>query len=148
METPTVQPLQPVQEVVKSVSKNKTWLYVAGAFAVVILGVAAAWLISSKVINRSGGATPNMKVTSAGAGILDPGTKYDDATGELKDGGIAGQGTHHLVRDGGPSQNVYLTSSVIDLSSFVGKKIKVWGQTLASKKVSWLMDVSKVEVVQ
>jgi hypothetical protein len=147
METPTV---QPVQEMVKSVSvgKNKVWLYVVGAFVVVILGVTVAWLISSKVINKGGGATPNMKVTSTGAGVLDSSIKYDNATGELKDGGISGQGTHHLVRDGGPSQIVYLTSSVIDLSSFVGKKIQVWGQTLASKKVSWLMDVSKVEVVQ
>ncbi len=145
METPVV---QPVQEMAKSVSKNKVWPYVVGAFAVVIVGVVSAWLISSKVVNKGGGATPNMEVTSAGAGVLDSDVKYDTAIGELNDGGIAGQGTHHLVRDGGPSQNVYLTSSVIDLSSFVGKKIKVWGQTLASKKVSWLMDVSKVEVVQ
>lgn len=140
--------VQPTQELVKNVSKNKVWPYVAAAFAIVVLGVGSAWLISSKIINKSGGATPNMKVTSTGAGVLDSSMKYDTATGDLKDGGLAGQGTQHLEREGGPSHYVYLTSSAIDISSFVGKKVQVWGQTLASKKVPWLMDVAKIQVVQ
>jgi hypothetical protein len=130
-------------------NNNKVWPYIVGAFLVVILGVVGAWLISSKVINKNNtGAAPGVKVTSTEAGALDPNTKYDNATGDLKDGGIAGQGTHHLERDGGPSHYVYLTSSVIDLTGFVGKKVQVWGQTLASKKAPWLMDVAKIQVVQ
>ena len=80
--------------------------------------------------------------------MLDPKVKYDNATGDLKEGGIGSEGTYHIERDGGPSHFVYLTSSVVDLGSFVGKKVEVWGETLASKKAGWLMDVAKIQVVQ
>lgn len=144
--TPTV---QPEQRLIKPVDISKVWPYIAASFAVVILGVGSAWLISSKLINKNTvGAAPGAKVTSTEAGMLDSKTKYDNATGDLKDGGIGNEGTHHIERDGGPSQNIYLTSSVIDLSSFVGKKVEIWGQTLASKKAGWLMDVAKIQVVQ
>jgi hypothetical protein len=139
---------QPIMRPVESVKTNKMWMYIVGAFLVVVLGVGGAWLISSKVINKGPVAAPGAKVTSTEAGILDPKIKYDNATGVIKNGGTGNEGTHHLDREGGVSQTVYLTSSVIDLSSFDGKKVQVWGQTLASKKAGWLMDVAKVQVVQ
>ncbi len=130
-------------------SKNKNLLLVLGAFAVVLLGVGSAWLISSKLVGSNApAAAPGVKVTATEAGILDPNVKYVNATGELKEGGIGSEGQYHLEREGGPTKNVYLTSSVIDLGSFVGKKVEVWGETLASKKAGWLMDVAKVQVVQ
>jgi hypothetical protein len=43
---------------------------------------------------------------------------------------------------------VYLTSSLVDLSQFVKRKIKVWGETQKAKVAGWLMDVGKVEVLQ
>lgn len=135
----------------KNFDFRKIWPYIAGAFAVVILGVGSAWLISSKIMGGTQGSNmtaPGAKVTSTGAGVLDPKVKYDDAVGILKEGGIGNEGTYHLERDGGPSKNVYLTSSVIDLQSFVGKKVEVWGETLASKKAGWLMDVAKIQVSQ
>ncbi len=52
-----------------------------------------------------------------------------------------------MVRPGGDSQNVYLTSSIIDLSRFVKKKVKVWGETHAAQHVGWLMDVGRLEVL-
>jgi hypothetical protein len=111
--------------------------------------VVGAWLISSKLMGGGAvGVAPGAKSTSTEAGMLDPKTKYDNATGNLKDGGIGNEGTHHLERDGGTSHYVYLTSSVVDLSGFVGKKVEIWGQTLASKKAGWLMDVAKIQVVQ
>ena len=58
------------------------------------------------------------------------------------------QGTHKLIRPGGESQTAYLTSSVLDLGQYVGKKVKVFGETFGSSQVGWLMDVGKVEVVQ
>jgi hypothetical protein len=70
----------------------------------------------------------------------------DTAEGQLADGGIEGEGQYHLVRPGGDSQNVYMTSSTVDLSQFIGKKIKVWGATQTAQKAGWLMDVGKVEV--
>jgi hypothetical protein len=139
---------QPVMRPIENTKVNKLWMYIVGAFVVVILGVGSAWLISSKLINKGPTAAPGVKVTSTEAGVLDSKTKYDNATGVLKDGGTGNEGTHHLDREGGVDQTVYLTSSVIDLSSFNGKKVQVWGQTLASKKAGWLMDVAKVQVVQ
>lgn len=57
------------------------------------------------------------------------------------------QGTHKLLRPGGESQTAYLTSSVLDLDDFIGKKVKVYGETFGSSKVGWLMDVGKVEII-
>ncbi len=53
------------------------------------------------------------------------------------------EGTHLLVRDG--AQSVALTSSVVDLTEFEGKKVKVLGETQKALKEGWLMDVGKVE---
>ncbi len=58
------------------------------------------------------------------------------------------EGTHRLLREGGESQTVYLTSSALDLDMFVGKKVNVWGETFSSTKVGWLMDVGKVKVLE
>lgn len=120
-----------------------------GALLVVLVGVGTAWTISGKMNGGgSSGAAPGAKVTSTSAGALDPSVKYDTATGVLQNGGLNGEGTYHMVRDGGASHYVYLTSSVVDLSNFVDKKVQIWGETLASKKVGWLMDVAKVQVTQ
>ena len=72
----------------------------------------------------------------------------DSAEGMLDSGGFNGEGTHKLIRDGGPSQTAHLLSSVVDLDQYVGKKVKVYGQTIAAKKASWLMDVGKIEIVK
>lgn len=58
------------------------------------------------------------------------------------------QGTHKLIRPGGESQTAYLTSSVLDLDQYVGKKVKVFGETFGSSQVGWLMDVGKVEIIE
>ncbi|MGH7203972.1 MAG: hypothetical protein ACREHC_06010 [Candidatus Levyibacteriota bacterium] len=89
---------------------------------------------------------PNAPVSGKTYGNGDPSVFKDTATGTLQNGGIDGEGAYHLVRSGGDSQNVYLTSSSVDLSQFIGKKIKVWGQTQEAQKAGWLMDVGKVEV--
>lgn len=68
--------------------------------------------------------------------------------GVLKEGGIEGEGAYHLERDGGPSRNVYLTSSVLDLAPFVGHTVKVWGQTQAAQSAGWLMDVGRLQVIE
>lgn len=58
------------------------------------------------------------------------------------------QGTHRLIRPGGESQTAYLTSTVLDLNEFTGKKVKVFGETFGSSQVGWLMDVGKVEIIE
>lgn len=70
----------------------------------------------------------------------------DSATGVLDKGGLNGEGTHQIVRPGGPSQTVYITSSVIDLDTLVGNQITAWGETFKGQKVGWLMDVGRVKV--
>jgi hypothetical protein len=88
---------------------------------------------------------PNAPVKGKIYGNGDPSVDKDTAEGVLKNGGIDGDGQYHLVRSGGASQYVYLTSSSLDLSQFVNQKIKVWGQTQAAQHAGWLMDVGKVE---
>jgi len=137
-----MEPQKPVSPAAK-----KVWPYVFGAFLVVIVGVGTAWMISGRMTKgTSTPAGPGAKVTSTEAGTLDPKVKYDTVTGVLATGGIDNEGTFHLVREGGTSKYVYLTSSVVDLSNFVDKKVQIWGETLASKHAGWLMDVAKVQV--
>lgn len=130
--------------------KKKPTIFIIGAFVVVLLGVATAWLIFPKLNKNSSSqkAAPGVAATSKEAGKLDPNIKYDTATGILQEGGFSGEGTYHLVREGGSEKNVYLTSSMVDLSVFVNKKVNIWGETLASKKVGWLMDVAKIQVAE
>ncbi len=84
--------------------------------------------------------------TEKAAGVIDKSTYKDQVEGVLRDGGIDGEGSHHLDRAGGKSQTVYLTSSTVDLSEYIGKKVKIWGETHTSEKAGWLMDVGYVEV--
>ncbi len=72
----------------------------------------------------------------------------DSVEGVLVAGGIGGEGSHHIIRPGGDSQSVYLTSSVVDLKLFEGSKVKVSGETFKGQKAGWLMDVGRVEVEQ
>ena len=86
------------------------------------------------------------KTTAQSAGVVDKKTFKDSAEGTLREGGIDGEGNFHLERSGGVSQNVYLTSTTVDLSGYIGKKVKVWGQTFKAEKAGWLMDVGLVEM--
>lgn len=119
----------------------------------IVAGVASGWYLSGNKIGgiglKSENAAPGADVSFGGkeVGLDDTKTFRDSATGKLEEGGIDGEGTHHLTRDGGPSQNVYLTSSVVDLSEFVGSKVEVWGETFGAKKAGWLMDVGKIKIL-
>jgi hypothetical protein len=141
-----MEPQNPVVGGLSKVGIKKVWPYIVGAFLVVLVGVGTAWMISGRMSKGTSVAAPGAKATSTGAGALDPKIKYDTAEGTLQTGGLNGEGTFHLVREGGASKYIYLTSSVVDLNNFVDKKVQIWGQTLASKKVGWLMDVAKVQV--
>lgn len=122
-----------------------------GVFVVlVLLGFGTGYLLSrsAKFTNESAAGTPGMIKTEKIEGISDTKTFKDSAEGIIEKGGINGEGTHKLVREGGPSQTAYLVSSVVDMDSYVGKKVKVWGETFAAQKASWLMDVGKIEVLE
>lgn len=125
------------------------WPYILGSLLVVLLGVGAGWLLSGgrAKTETAGKADTGAKVSSSEAGVEDAATFGQTAEGLLEAGGVNGEGTYHLTRDGGPSQTVKLTSTVIDLEGFVGKKVTIWGETLTSRG-GWLMDVGKIKVVE
>ena len=76
------------------------------------------------------------------------GTFKDSATGTIEAGNINGVGTHILNRDGGISQRAALTSATVDLDLFVGRKVEIKGETNASTKVGWLLDVGNIKVLE
>ena len=151
--TPTIQTPQapsPVQSVVKKFPKfnfKGSGILIGGVVLVILLGIGTGWLLSgARLGSRGTQDVPGSATGAKEAGLADEKTFRDSAEGTLEEGGIAGEGTHHLVRDGGPSQYVYLTSTVIDIQSFVGKKVTVWGETISARKAGWLMDVGKIKV--
>lgn len=75
-------------------------------------------------------------------------TFADSAIGTVTKGGVNGEGTHTLEREGGKTQNAALTSSVIDLDLFVNKKVEVKGETNSSSKAGWLMDVGSIKILE
>jgi len=75
-------------------------------------------------------------------------TFTDTATGTLVKGGINGEGTHTLQREGGVSQYAALTSSTVDLDLFVGKKVEIKGETNSSKKAGWFLDVGIIKILE
>ena len=119
---------------------------------IAVLGIGSGYLLSKKG-NIAGGVGLKEKVGSLSVskgkivGSDDTKTFKDTAEGVLKVGGIEGEGQYHLQRSGGESQNVYLTSSIVDLSQYIDKKVKVWGETQKAKRAGWLMDVGRLEVL-
>lgn len=112
----------------------------------IVLGTATGFIIN-KVSSSGKKTTTSGTATGTKVGVTDKKTFKDKAEGVLKEGGIDGEGNFHLVRTGGESQNVYLTSTTVDLTPFVGKKVRVWGETFTGQKAGWLMDVGLVEVL-
>jgi hypothetical protein len=80
-------------------------------------------------------------------GSADEKAFQDTAVGYLQEGGLDGEGSHHLLRPGGEAQTVYLTSSVTDLDKLVGMEVQIWGETFKGQKAGWLMDVGRVKVI-
>jgi len=81
-------------------------------------------------------------------GIKDDKTFKDSAEGYLQKADAAAEGSHELLRPGGVTQTVHLTSSVTDLDKLVGMQVRVKGETFKGQKAGWLMDVGQVEVLQ
>lgn len=130
--------------------KEKGLRYVHFLFLIalfVVLGVFSGFFIFKLTKNQSNNINKiveNKKTT----GIKDEKTFKDKAEGILREGGIDGEGSFHLERPGGKSQNVYLTSTTVDLSLYVGKKVRVWGKTFSGEKAGWLMDVGLIEIIK
>lgn len=137
------------KNIVNSVSKQFIAIVVVTAL---LLGTATGYAAHSLMPGSStqtasqDGTKTDESGAKTSAGILDKETFTDTATGNLKEGGFEGEGSFHLDREGGEDQNVYLTSSTVDLSEFLGKDVTVWGKTFNASKAGWLMDVGYIEV--
>ena len=123
------------------------------SLAVVFLGVLTGWFLAGGKYFGSGTASDGTKTTGLNGSVTEAGAKdeskfKESAEGTLREGGIKGEGTHYLERPGGPSQNAYMVSTSLDLSPFVGKKVKVWGETISAVNAGWLLDVGKIRVIE
>ncbi len=119
---------------------------------VVIVSVVLGTLTGYILANKSGGlATSGLGIPAKNA-QSDTRTFRDFAEGVIKvkpepsDPESYNEGTHLLQRQG--AVPVALTSSVVDLSQYEGKKVKVFGETQKALKEGWLMDVGKVEEIR
>src|SRR5689334_1809849 len=77
----------------------------------VLLGVGTGYLLSRKINGSSsptGTATTMVEPGKKSTGVSDEKTFKDSATGTLEAGGVDGEGTHKLLRDGREDQTVYL----------------------------------------
>lgn len=146
------------EKIITPKMSNKPNLLLVGLFIVVaIAGFYAGAAFKTKSAGGAlvgSGSTANIQATIPTAGVKvgdiygspDEKAFNTTATGVLDKGGLNGEGTHKLVRPGGVSQTVYMTSSVVDLDTLVGDQITVWGETFKGQKVGWLMDVGRVRV--
>ncbi len=139
--------------------KKMLQLYIILGSIAIVAGVATGfggYKLQAKSGGQSAGGAQNANIqqlpgTSVKAGdvfgVNDSSTFTDSAQGYLEMGGIDGEGSHKLLRPGGVSQTVYLTSSITDLDPLAGMEVKVSGETFKGQKAGWLMDVGRVEVV-
>lgn len=145
------------QPLIKSFDKGNSKTKYSPKIIVALILVAIVGILSGYFLSGTGGqnlasqSNGILNLSSAPKGTVigsdDMKTFKDVVEGTLKEGGIDGEGAFHLERPGGESQNVYLTSSIVDLSKFVSRKIKVWGETQKAQHAGWLMDVGRVEVL-
>ena len=131
-------------------SKIDKWGVLIILLIAIVLGTGAGYIGSTfapKSTTSTGTEEEQKAGTAKSAGVNDKKRFPDEVEGKLKEGGIEGEGSFHLERPGGESQNVYLTSSIVDLSAYIGKRVRVRGETQKAQKAGWLMDVGYVEVL-
>lgn len=117
----------------------------------VIAGLGTGYLLASDKSQNGGNAITDLNQKAPETASQDNRTFRDFAEGKItkkpdpKPGQNYTEGTHMLIRDG--AVPVALTSSVVDLSTYENKKVKVYGETQKAISEGWLMDVGKVEEI-
>lgn len=153
---PAVQNQKPIVKKIPSQdsgSKIKKLLPIIIVVIVVSLGIVSGLLLSSKSKSSQSstqGALSEENLSGEQKQSFNQ-TFRDQAEGVIErndDLDKYAQGTHKLIRPGGEDQTAFLTSSVLDLDEYNGKKVKVFGETFGSSQVGWLMDVGKVEEIK
>lgn len=123
-------------------------LFVVILVSAVVLGA----LTGYSLVGGSSGGLGKLPTQSPKSAVQDTRTFRDFAEGTLKvrpapkNPGEYVEGSHLLIRSG--ADPVALTSSVVDLSQYEGKKVKVYGETQKALKEGWLMDVGRIEQIR
>lgn len=136
------------------VPSRKSRLPLKGLFVfllIILSGVASGYFMATTTSAGSPDVAPGGTKSAGEVGVSDDTTFRDCAKGTVEANDLTdtkSEGSHKLIRDGGPSQTVYMTSSVLALDDYVGKKVEVCGETNDSKKVSWFMDVGRLKLLQ
>lgn len=120
-------------------------IFLAVLAVAVVAGITTGFTLAKK---NSGGSLSGVLVDHPKTAQQDNRTFRDFAEGTIQKkpedkNTDYGEGTHLLVREVGIP--VALTSSVVDLSEYEGKKVKVFGETQKGNKEAWFMDVGKIE---
>jgi hypothetical protein len=133
-------------------------VYIIIVFLAIIFGFWISRFLPTRIaVNETDGGIKNKEATKIIEGKqVETGVLYgnlsqnfkDSATGTIKAGGVNGEGTHTLLREGGVTQNAALTSSVVDLDLFIDKKVEVKGETNDSNKAGWFMDVGSIKILE
>lgn len=129
--------------------ENPVRLISGVAVVAITLGIVTGYILTNR--NNSSKLSP-LSAGSAKTPQQDSRTFRDFAEGTITakpapaNPGEYAEGTHFLIRPGAAS--VALTSSVVDLSKYEGKKVKVFGETQKAIKEGWLMDIGKIEEVK
>lgn len=136
---------------VMTMTINKIFLMVLALS--LLLGVGSGYLLANKSSKVGEVTVPDSAATTSQYKNpqSDNKTFRDFAGGTIQKRPISknksdqyAEGSHILIRES--ATPVALTSSVVDLSEYEGKKVKVFGETQKAIKEGWLMDVGKVEV--
>lgn len=144
--------LRPVESKFSN-SISKKFVPVVIVVVIITAGIYSGLVLSSLGKQKAaavGNSTESEELTPEQEQTLQVVTR-DEAEGTLEKNDKldeTAQGQWKLIRPGGESQTAYLTSSYLDLDEYVGKNVKVKGESLGSDKVGWLLDVATVEVIK
>lgn len=147
MDTPSLETNKLTRSLVSPADPKRLLLTII--IASIILGTITGFILSNK--NKGGLTSSGLGALTAKNPAADTKTFRDFAEGVIKTNpqaaeGEYSEGSHLLQREG--AVPVALTSSVVDLSKYEGKKVKVFGETQKALKAGWLMDVGKVEEIK
>lgn len=137
------------QKIDISQMKKNSMVILSVYVVLILLGLGTGYMLVQNGVGGSSTGTKGSTMVSNEkvVGVKDASKYTNCPTGTLEKEGLDGEGTHHLVRPGGPSQTAYLVSSIIDLDQYVGMTVKLCGTTMQAQRAPWLMDVERLEIL-
>lgn len=135
--------------------KNTLFPYLLMFVLVIGAGLlTGSWLKSKAAAGSKDAGTENVQANIPSSGVkvgdtygsADEKAFRDKVLGVVDKGGLNGEGTHKLLRPGGATQTVCISSTTIDLDLLVGHQVTLWGETFKGQKCGWLMDVGRARI--